>query len=221
VSDEDKKTILNSADGLGKMDRKVMMGEFKKGLDKEDVDPREYMKAFRDLGLLDSLFPGKMVDADLPKELSELGDKHMPLAWMLRMNDPASLEDLGLDPEDTNKIGFLMKTLGMAEGIDPQGLSELTQGYLSSGVPRRKLREFAIKLGHVDADLMDAFLAHAGSPRVRVYTQAEDGSEALSEKFNDLADPFTGVVDALRLDMRKKEMEYQNFRKHLKSMRPG
>lgn len=220
ISDEEKKTISGSADGLGKLDRKYMMDEFKKGLDKEDVDPREYMKCFRDLGLLDSLFPGKMVDSELPKELSELGDKHMPLAWMLRMNDPSMLEDLGLDSKDLKKVAFLIKTLGMSEDMDGNGLSDLMQGYMSSGVSGRKLKEFAMKLGGLDGSMVDAFLQHAKSPRVKAFMSADDGSEQLSDEFSDLQDPFTGQMDNNRLEERKKEMELRNFNKQIEYMRP-
>lgn len=220
IPEEERKTVQMSAEGLSKMDRKAMMDEFKKGLDKDDTDPREYMKLFRDLGLLDHLFPGKQVDADLPKELSELGDKHMPLAWMLRMNDPSALEDLGLDPQDTKKIGFLIKSLGMKEDIDDNSLMDLINGYTQSGVSSRKLREFATKLGGLDPSLMDAFINYAKDSRVKSHRQGADGSEQLDDPFVDLVDPFSGQQDHRKIDERKRGMEMQNFRKHLSFMRP-
>ncbi len=220
IPEEEKKTIASSAEGLSKVDRQTIMGEFKKGLDKDDTDPREYLKLFRDLGLLDQLFPGKMVDADLPKELSELGDKHMPLAWMLRNNDPASLEDLGLDQKDMKKIHFLIKSLGINNEMDGNGLSELTQGYLSSGVSGRKLREFATKLGGLDPSIVDAFLSFTKEPRIKAFKVGDDGQEMLDDQFQDLVDPFTGQQDGKRMEERKKELELRNFRKHLEQMRP-
>ena len=219
VPEEERETIKKSADGLGKLDRKVLMGEFKKGMDKEDVDPREYLKSFRDLGLLDKVFPGKMLDTDLPKELSELGDRQMPLAWMLRMNDPSGLEDLGLDQKDLQKIGFLIKSLGINGGIDENGLSDLTTGYLSSGVSSRKLREFTTKLGGLDGSIVDAFLNYTKQPRFKAYMN-KDGSESLSEPFSDLADPFTGHIDHQQMDERKRKLELDSFRKQVEYMRP-
>lgn len=217
VGEEDKETIKRSADGLSKMDRKVLMGEFKKGLDKDDVDPRNYLKSFRDLGLLDKVFPGKTIDAELPKELSELGDKHMPIAWMLRMNDPASLEDLGLDSKDLQKIGFLIKSLGINDGMDENSLADLTTGYMSSGISGRKLREFATKVGHLDPSLVDAFLNYSKQPRVKIY---RDGQDGVTNEFNDLVDPFTGHIDHLRVDERKKRLELEAFKKQVENMRP-
>lgn len=221
IPQEERDTIANSGEGLSKMDRKVMMDEFKKGLDKDDTDPREYLKLFRDLGLLDQLFPGKQVDADLPKELSELGDKHMPLAWMLRLNDPDALEDLGLDQKDMQKVKFLIKSLGMNENMDANSLMDLIQGYTSSGVSSRKLREFATKLGGLNPQLMDAFIAYAKDPRVKSYMSAEDGSETLNPSFHDLADPFTGEPNQHAMEERKRHLELQNFQKRMREyMRP-
>lgn len=219
VSDEEKKTISKHSEGLGKLDRKYMMDEFKKGLDKEDVDARGYLNTFKDLGLLDKLFPGKAIDDDLPKELSELGDKHMPLAWMLRMNPPEALDDLGMDKKDMSKIAFLIKSLGMNETIDDSSLSDLMQGYLSSGVSGRKLREFATKLGGLDGCMVDAFLNYAKGPRVKVFRLGDDGSENVSDDFLDLIDPFTGEQDHKKIDERKRQLEYSNFKKQLEYMK--
>lgn len=219
VSEEEKETVKKAAGGLGKLDRKVLMGEFKKGMDKEDVDPREYLKSFRDLGLLDKVFPGKMLDTDLPKELSQIGDKQMPLAWMLRMNDPSTLEDLGLDAKDLQKLGFLIKSLSMNDDIDEDGLSELTTGYLSSGVSSRKLREFATKVGKLDGGLVDAFLSYAKQPRVKAYMN-KGGEERVSEQFQDLVDPFTGQADHRQIDERKRKLELDAFKKQVECMRP-
>ena len=219
VPEEEKEAIRNSSEGLGKLDRKSMMGEFKRGMEKDDVDPREYLKLFKNFGLLDQLFPGKQVDSDLPKELSELGDKHMPLAWMLRMNDPASLEDTGMDPKDLQKIGFLIKSLGMTENIDDNSLDDLTNGYLSSGVSGRKLREWGTKLGKMNPAILDAFIGHTQDPRVKVHQTNDDGSEQIGDDFLDLVDPFTGAEDHHRIEERKKMMEWRNFQRHLMQLR--
>lgn len=217
VSEEEKETIKKSSDGLGKLDRKYMMGEFKKGIDKDDVDARDYLRSFRDLGLLDKLFPGKALDTNLPKELSEMGDKHMPLAWMLRQNDPGSLEDLGMDTGDMQKIGFLIKSLGMKEDMDGGGLMDLVKGYMSSGISGRKLREWGTKCGGLNPGILDAFLSYAKSPRIKVYVQGDDGNEKVADDFADLIDPFTGQQNHMKIDERKKDLELKNFRKYMKS----
>lgn len=220
IPEENKKTIRNSANNLDKVDRKYMMGEFKKGLDKEDVDSRTYLSTFKDLGLLDKLFPGKLLDTDMPKELSEIGDKHMPLAWMLRMNEPDALEDLEMDPNDCKKIGFLIQSLGVNENIDADSLMGLIKGYMTSGVSGRKLKEWGSKIGKLDNDVLDAFIKHAKSPRVKMYLPSDDGTESISEDFADLVNPFTGQLES-GVDERKKEIELRNFKKCLKYMKPA
>lgn len=219
IPEEEKQTIAKSADRLSKVDRNTIMGEFRKGLDKDDTDPREYMKLFSDLGLLGQLFPGKNLDTNLPKELSELGDKHAPMAWMLRNNDPAALDDIGFDSKEAQKIKFLIKSLGINDQIDANGLSELTQGYLGSGISGRKLREFATKIGGLDPAVMDAFLTYTKEPRVKAHQLTSDGHEVVGEQFQDLVDPFSGKEDLQRIEDRKKEMELRNFQRHLNNTR--
>ena len=220
IPQEERDIIGKSADGLSKLDRKTMMGEFRKGMDKDDSDSRGYLKLFRDLGLMDKLFPGKNLDGDLPKELSELGDKDMPIAWMLRNNPPEALDDIGFEDNEKKKISFLIKSLGMSEQLDGDKLNDLTTGYMSSGVSGRKLREFATKLGGLNPSVVDAFLAYAKSPRVKYHVAGEDGSEKISDEFQDLVDPFTGQEDAHGIAERKKSLELNNFKKHMEYMRP-
>jgi len=219
IPQEERDIIGKNADGLGKLDRKTIMGEFRKGMDKDDSDSRGYLKLFKDLGLMDKVFPGKNLDADLPKELSELGDKDMPVAWMLRNNPPEALDDIGFDDKEKKKIGFLIKSLGMSENLDGERLTDLTNGYMSSGVSSRKLREFATKLGHLEPSVVDAFLAYAKSPRVKHHIAGEDGSEKISDEFQDLVDPFTGQEDAHGIAERKKSLELNNFKKHMEYCR--
>lgn len=222
ISQEDRDTIGKlGPELLGKLDQETKMGEFKKGMDKDDGDSRSFIKLFKDLGLLDGLFPGKMLDDDLPKELSEMGDKHMPLAWLLRHNAPESLEDSGLEPKDLKKIGFLIKSLGMNENMDGGTLDDLTSGFMSSGISGRKLRDWTTKIGGMDGSLVDAFLGHSKSPRVSMYIMGEDGSETIDDAFADLICPFTGQEDRDGITERKRHLELDNFRKHMSYMRPA
>lgn len=225
VSDERRQKFMNAAvEGIPKMHkdpnaRKYMMDEFKRGLDKDGSDGRKYLKLFKKFGILDLLFPGKVLDDNLPKELSELGDKQAPLAYMLRMNDPKSLEDTGMDPKDLKKIGFLIKTLGMDETMDPDRLEDLTNDFQATGFSSRKLRDWGTKLGKKNPAIIDAFLAYCKSPRIKLYEKGEDGSEKLNNAFADLIDPFTGQQDQDGIKERRKQMEYGEFRKHMEYMR--
>lgn len=218
ISDEDKKCVLKTSGGLGKISPEDIMGEFKKGLNKDDIDPRKYLSIFGDLGLLGSIFPGKEIDSEFPKELSEIGDKHMPLAWMLRNNE--DLDDTGMDDDILKKVKTLVKSLGLSEDIDASGLEDLTTSYMGSGLSGRKLKDWGSKIGGIDEGLIDAFLAHTRSPRVRVFVVRDDGEEGINQDFSDLIDPFNGDVDKEGVNERKRSLEHGNFRKHLEFMRP-
>jgi hypothetical protein len=220
ISQEDKDSVGKCLGGVEKMDKNDMMGEFKKALDKDGTDPRKLLNIFKDLGMLPSMFPGKNLDTDFPKELSELGDKHMPIAWMFKNHKPEELGDTGFDPEDIKKIGFLIKSLGLTEDIDADSLDDLTHGFMSSGISSRKLKDWGKRLGGLDEGILDAFLNHAKSPRVRVYIKSDDGKESISEDFADLIDPFTGSADSNSINERKRSKEYGNFLKHMKYMNP-
>jgi hypothetical protein len=223
MSSEDKKYMTDNAHKLGKFGqkhRKYMMGEFKKGMDKEGSDCRGYLKMFKDLGMLDHLFPGKILDTEFPKELSEIGDKQAPMAWMLRNNDTDMMDDMGMDDGDLKKIKFLIKSLGMTEAMDHNQLDDLTNGFTGSGISSRKLREWGTKLGGLDGDMLDAFLAHSKSPRVKHMKMGDDGRENMDPAFYDLQDPFTGQQDHDGINERKKMLELDEFRKHMAYMKP-
>jgi hypothetical protein len=219
MSPEDTEVIRNLSSKLGQLDRKLIMDEFRKGMSKDDTDSRTYLKCCNDLGVLDQVFPGKILDTKFPTALSEIGDKHMPLAFMLRFNDPSSLSNTGLDANDLQKVAFLIKSMGLSDAIDPSNLSDLTNSYLTSGIPSRKLRDFATKIGGLDGGLIDAFLGHAKMPRVKIFIQ-KDGNDQVADDFQDLIDPFSGQVNQDMADERRKQLELDSFKNQLAFMRP-
>lgn len=218
ISPEDSEVIQSLADKINGLDKKVIMDEFRKGMDKDDIDPRKYLKCCDNLGILNHIFPGKVLDTDFPTELSELGDKHMPLAYMLRFNNPDSLSDVGIEPKDLQKIMFLIKTMGLNDDMDPDSLSDLTNNFLLSGIPTRKLRDFITKIGKLDGGLADGFISYAKTPRIKIIVH-KDGNDQVSDDFSDLVDPFTGEVQNALADKRRRQMEYDSFKNHLAFMK--
>lgn len=219
ISPEDVDTIRNLSGKIGELDRKTVMDEFRKGMSKDDTDPRSYLKCCNDLGVLNHIFPNKMLDTDFPTALSELGDKHMPIAFMLRFNDPSSLNDMGMDAKDLQKVAFLIKTLGLNDEVDADSLSDLTNNYMTSGIPSRRLRDFATKVGGLDGGLIDGFLGYARMPRVKIIVH-KDGTDQVADEFQDLIDPFSGEVDGSMADVRRRQLELDSFKNHLAFMRP-
>jgi hypothetical protein len=197
------------------------MDEFQKGLNYDDIDTRNYLKIYNDLGLLNSVFPDMNLDTNLPEQLRELGDKHAPIAWMLRMHAPQEVESNlkgKWKPEELKKIIFLLKSLGINDQMDPNSLDDLTKSYMASGVSSRKLKDWVTKLGGRHESVIDAFLQHAASPRVKIHTATVEGVEIVNQEFNDLVDPFTGFVTHNKAEQRKKQLEWQNFQKILQKI---
>lgn len=216
IPEEERATIRNAADAVQKIDPKMMMDEFLKGLDYEDMDPRMYLKVYNHLGLLNHLFPNMQLDTNFPKELREIGDKHAALAWMLRQHPPENI-DQNLHsvwrPNDLKKIVFIVKALQKLDGnMDSNTLDDLVQGYHGSGLSSRKLKLLITKLGGKPEQVVDAFLQHAHAPRVRVFTA---GTEQPTEPFSDLVDPFNGQMNTEDAHLRKRRMEWENWREVL------
>jgi tRNA nucleotidyltransferase/poly(A) polymerase len=222
VTDEDKNTVRNSAEYLKKLNPRDMMAEFQKGLNYEDGDSRQYIKQYADMGLLGALFPGMNLDTKLPKQLREMGDKHAPLAWMLRNHDPKELEatmKADWKPEDVKKVSFLIKSLKMNPDMDENGLEDLIKSYMQSGISGRKLKMWITKLGGKQDGLADAFLQHAQSPRIKTHMGA-GLEESIAPQFADLVD-FSGNLQLDAAERRKKRLELENFRSILKFHLPN
>ena len=113
------------------------------------------------------ILPGANIDSNLPSQLREIGDKHAPLAWIVRNIPPDDLERLfsNWSPEDARKILFLVKTLHRLDDyMDDESLDDLTREFLRSGISGRKLKIWAEKLGGKSEKLVDAFLNYAANP---------------------------------------------------------
>lgn len=224
VPEQDKVVIQNALDSLGAANRQDIADEFMKGLAPDDIDPRRYLMIHNDLGTLPLLFPNLQLDTELPIGLRELGDKHAALAWLLRNEPCECLQSMfdrdGWKPEDARKILFLVKSnQALNNDLDAQTLNDLVQSYLQSGLSSRKVKSWATKLGGKNDGLVNAFLQHAHSPRVDIFT-ADNGIE-LDDGFSDLVDPFTGELQAeSEATARKHRLEWENFQKLLQIHAP-
>jgi len=219
VSEEDKQLIRDLSKNLSHLDKNIIVDEFKKCMDKDDIEPRKFLKSCDDLGVLNHVFPNKLLDTNFPKEISELGDKHMPVAFMLRMNNPNSLNDVALNPKDLQKIIFLIKSTKLNPNIDDNHLSDLVSNYFSSGIPNRKIRDFTTKIAGIDSDVVDAFLNFTRQPRVKIFLTNDQGEEEINNDFVDLLDPFTGQIDQDSACDRKKQLELKSFQDQIKYMK--
>ncbi len=219
ASEKDKSAISKIVPQLSQIDRKKVSDEFSK-MFYDDGNSRNALKIYGDLGLLDGIFPNSNLNKEFPKELSEIGDKHMPLAWLFKNQTPDDVEFnmTGFDPNIVKKIVFLLKSLNIGESIDPTTLSDLRSNYMESGISTRTLRNWATKVAKKDDRIVDAFIQHVKSPRIKVFI-SEDNNQ-VSDDFKDLVDPFTGSVNPHLVEDRKKDLEYRNFSAILKKHMP-
>lgn len=220
IQPKDKEALMAIIPKLASCDRGKVCDEFSKIFNYEDTDARDAMQTYGDLGVLDGIFPGMQLDKKLPKELKEIGDKHMPLAYMMRQNPPEEIEFnmTGFQPEILKKIMFLINSLGISENVDPTTLSQLRNDYFGSGITSRGLKSWTTKIAHKDERLIDAFIEHVRSPRVMIYKS--DTSNDIHEDFKDFVNPFTGKLNPENVEDHRKQLEHRNFLAILKKHMP-
>lgn len=220
VLDNEKESVKSSASSLMNVDRSKVIDEFTRMFNYSDADIRKFLKIYDDLGILDFLFPNLMLDKNLPPKIQETGDKLMPLAWMVRHHMPEEIEQgfEGFDPNIVKKIVFLVRSLGMNESIDPDALDDIRNSFLVSGISGRSLTSWGTKIGQKKQQMMDAFLEYVRLPRVKYYVS--EANNEVSQDFADLLDPFTGQLDFVQAEQRKKALEHRNFMTLLKKHMP-
>jgi hypothetical protein len=222
MSDEETEMVRKVAPLLAKVDRKAAMDEFMRGMEYDDIDPRKFLKLLNVLGVTDHLFSsdlGGILDMEMPSGLREIGDRHAPIAWMMK-NLPEEIIVRKLDgvrPEDVKKIVVLVKTLGLSPEVDANTLGEITDAIMTSGVPARKIRAWLTKVGGKPDSLTDAFITYLNSPRV----EPINSNGEVTDAFVSLKNPFSGQLRTEDANKKKREMELQMFRSLMrKSLKP-
>lgn len=219
VSDEETEMIRGASSGLAKVDRKSAIEEFMKGMSYEDIDPRKFLKLLSTLGVTDNLFPsegmgGMSLDMEMPGGLREIGDRHAPIAWMMKkLPEEVIVRQLeGARQEDVKKIVVLVKTLALSPDIDANTLAEMTDAILTSGVPSRKIKAWLTKVGGKPDSLAEAFVAYLNSPRI----EPINGNGEVTDAFASFKDPFSGQLRTEDATQKKRELELQTFRSLLR-----
>ncbi len=223
VNGDQKSALQKIAKKLKSGDLKVdgtkAIEEFLDGLENDDVDKKSYLDLYNGFGLSDILFPNMALQKELPKEIAEVGDHSMPLAWMLQGNDPSTTN--ALPPEIGKKVACLLKSFGLDENIDPDSLMDLLYSYNKAGISSKKFKEWLTKLAGKDGNLADAFIQYSKMPRIKAIIVNEMGEEQPEPGFEDLFDPFTNKLpqNAIHeLDNRKKRFEHINFINAIKDL---
>lgn len=159
VPEEEKATVTRLAkELLPQIDSKTRIHEVKKLLRQHNVSMYKLMKVLSDFGVLQFVFPDHAVDTNIPTSLAEIEDRHMPVAWVLRYNDPEDIKNIGWDRPDANKISFLVKFLDINNQRDLEKLKNSILSFWNSGLTNKKLRDWAVKVAGMSPDLVDEFI---------------------------------------------------------------
>lgn len=148
---EKYKMAIRRHSDMGETDPADMKKQFVDGLESPDSDPRQYLGAMKELGLLSRLFPDlEFRDDPMPPDFK--GDRWLAPAWILRDNDPAQvkkvLEGGGWSKQEANDVAYLVKIAGWAErdGFNPDKLKEIKNGG-RTGLTKSKIREWLQMIG--------------------------------------------------------------------------
>lgn len=93
IGDDVKQAIGNIKD-LPAVSREKIKDEFLKGLEHKDSDPQQYIKMYKDMGLLQTVFPDMEFKLDAPQDFSDKKEKRLAIAWLLRNNPPEKIEKM-------------------------------------------------------------------------------------------------------------------------------
>ncbi len=209
-----------SAEGIQK--------EFVKGLEDDDVDPAKYIKVYKQLGLLDVVFPGLKVRLDSPDDYPKDRDRTVVVASLLRGNDPdlirQSLVDGKWPKQDIARVEFLHNILSLNPAMSPDDLDKHLAGYHRTGIMGKSLDGWWGHNQKGNPPLLRAFLDLAKGPRVRTFVNDDEtGESKLDPDFGDLFDkisnkPIPGMGQ--EIGKRKRDKEHGNFMSLYQSYQP-
>lgn len=203
--------------------------EFSKGLAYKEVNPELYIKLYKDLGLLDVVFPGMKFKLETPEDYPSDRDPSVVIATLLRNNDPEAvqktLEEGRWSNQEIRRITFLQKILNLNPKIEPAELDKLLRQYQQSGVMDQSLSSWWSS-NNRPKEILGAFLDYAKSPRVKLTNiDPETGEENVHPDFADIIDPYTkkpysgnhtsGIPFGHLAGSRKRDLEHRNFQNFL------
>jgi tRNA nucleotidyltransferase/poly(A) polymerase len=161
IPDKHKKAIERHKDMID-VDPEHIRSEFLDGLEHPDSDPKKYMQAYGDSGLLGKVFPGVDIDLeDMPADFK--GDRWLAPAWVLRNNEPDEVKKIlvagGWKANEAGDISFLVKIYnwGSKNKFDSKMFYDLKNTPV--GLTKAKIREW-MQMAKAHGPEVDAFLDH-------------------------------------------------------------
>ncbi len=138
--------------------------EFLKGLLHSDVDTAKYITAYRDTGLLKTVFPGLNFDPPngMPVQFSEKKEKPLALAWLLQHNPTEKVAEVlspkhnvggeekptGWQTDERKAVLFLLKL----KEFSPEQVSQYMKMREGTGLSNQQIRDWVDMFKHKDTN---------------------------------------------------------------------
>lgn len=180
---EDHKAAIYRYKDLDAINNDDIRTEFISGLEHQDNDPKKYVKAFSDSGLLEKVFPNLEFDLNLPKEF--IGDRWLAPAWILKDNDPEQVQTMliagGWPSREAMDISYLIKMYHWADknSFDPELFYDIKKA--THNLTNSKIRQWMQLVGKQGPEL-DAFINHDDSDISSIISN-DDGSRTVNPEF--------------------------------------
>jgi tRNA nucleotidyltransferase/poly(A) polymerase len=155
--------ILKHKD-LSNVSKEDIRDEFLSGLENIDVDPKKYLSAYKNTGLLGSVLPDASFDEeDVPEDFK--GDRWLSSAYLLKDKDSDevknSLIEKGWSKQEASDIAYLVKLYQWSKkGFDSKDFYDLK--HLHNGLTKGKLKDW-LAMSKIAGPEIDSFLDHDDS----------------------------------------------------------
>ena len=126
--------------------------EFIKGLTDPDIDPKKYLKKYKELNVIQQIFPNVDLNLDVPSNFSSKKDKILALAWILQDNPLDKVEEIlsplksvkgkyqetGWSSQERKSVSFLLKL----KEFDIDQIDELVEERKFVGLSKDQIKDW-------------------------------------------------------------------------------
>jgi tRNA nucleotidyltransferase/poly(A) polymerase len=122
--------------------------EFLKGLEHPDVETKCYLNIYSRTGLIERIFPGLVMNADIPQQFRDKRDKPLALAWILKDNPIDKVKEVlapqrgdrntGWSNQEQRQVLFLLSL----KDFSPDELQKHLSDRRASGLSEDQIRDW-------------------------------------------------------------------------------
>jgi tRNA nucleotidyltransferase/poly(A) polymerase len=134
--------------------------EFLKGLEDQEIDPKKYLSFYSSTGLIRKVFPGVLLNINVPTQLRDKKDKFLAIAWILQDNPIEKVEavlsssrmqsgkevNTGWSNQEKGVIAYLLRL----KEFDTDNLDELLNRKKILGITKDQIKKWVDLFDVVD-----------------------------------------------------------------------